>query len=141
MNEKYYTKYIGLDFLRFILSISVIIWHYQHFYIPSGIKREIYVTQQPFFKFLSLFYLKGYLAVPVFWIISGIIFYHFYFRLIENKTVNFKVFVLNRFTRLYPLHFLTLIVVLILQLFYFSRFNYYFVYQNNNFNYFLLRVC
>ena len=131
---------VGLDFLRFFLSISVIIWHYQHFFYPNQVKREIYLTQQPFFKFLSLFYQHGEKAVPVFWIISGFVFYKFYSTAIENRQVNFKKFLINRLTRLYPLHFLMLFVVLILQAIYFHFFNSYFVYDNNSIKYFILNL-
>jgi hypothetical protein len=32
--SKYIDDFKGLEPLRFILSISVIIWHYQHFFYP-----------------------------------------------------------------------------------------------------------
>lgn len=77
--------------------------------------------------------------MPIFWIISGIVFYKFYFKSIENKTVNIQKFVRNRFTRLYPLHFLTLIIVALLQIYYFSIHKSYFIYINN-LKYFVLNV-
>lgn len=131
--SKYIDDFKGLEPLRFILSISVIIWHYQHFFYPfvNYENRLFFFAKQPFFNELSFIYSQGLYAVHVFWFISGIIFYRIYEKRISQSKISFKSFLLNRFSRLYPLHLVTLLIVLILQILYHHRNQSYFIYQNN----------
>ena len=119
-------KIASVELLRFISAIMVVIWHYQLFYSPYNIflNTEILASnrdQQPFYNFLSLFYNYGNRGVDFFFIISGFVFGYVY--LVENKTVKFNFFFINRFARLYPLHLITLIVVSILQFYSYEKFN------------------
>lgn len=110
-------QYLGIETLRFLCAIAVVVWHYQHFYAGEG---EIYVVpftreMQPLFGLLKPFYGWGYMSVSIFWMISGFIFFWKYHEAIADGAVGgFKFFVL-RFSRLYPLHFVTLLVVAGLQ--------------------------
>ena len=57
-------KIASVELLRFISAMAVIIWHYQHFYLPYNFFSNIEILntnrdQQPFFEFLSLFYKYG----------------------------------------------------------------------------------
>lgn len=133
MKKIYFNDLRGLDLLRFILSISVIIWHYQHFFYPfvSFQQRGLFLEKQPFFSFLEVFYTKGYYAVQTFWLISGVIFYKVYQERISSGQITFFNFFFNRFSRLYPLHLLTLVVVVILQYLYANRYGNYFIYEKN----------
>jgi peptidoglycan/LPS O-acetylase OafA/YrhL len=102
-----------LDILRGLASLSVVLWHYQHFFfIPgAGLPSNFDRTQQPFYDVFSLFYNEGSRAVQLFFVLSGFIFFYQYSHSIkERKTGVWKFFVL-RFSRLYPLHFVTLIWV------------------------------
>jgi len=132
-SKKYINTFRGLEVLRFILSFAVIIWHYQHFFYPfvSFANRVKFFEKQPFFNSLSLFYSEGLYAVHIFWFISGLIFYTVYSERISEGKTKFNAYMLNRFSRLYPLHFLTLILVGILQYVYFSHNGNYFIYQEN----------
>ena len=105
-------KVASVELLRFISAIMVLIWHYQQFYLPINLfsDNEILVSsrdQQPFYDYLSFFFNYGNKGVDFFFIISGYVFAYVY--LVENKSVKFNFFFGNRFSRLYPLHFLTLI--------------------------------
>ena len=98
-----------LEILRFIACIGVILYHYQHFityrgsqYIPSEI---------PFEKCFGWFYRNGGSGVQVFWCLSGIIFAHVYQTRVANREISIPQFFWRRFSRLYPLHFLTLLIV------------------------------
>jgi peptidoglycan/LPS O-acetylase OafA/YrhL len=130
---KYIDDFKGLELLRFILSIAVIVWHYQHFFYPfvKDENRLNYFAKQPFFNELSFIYSYGLYAVHIFWFISGIIFLKIYETRISQNKILFKSFLLNRFSRLYPLHFATLLIVLILQILYSQHTHTYFVYPNN----------
>ena len=136
-------KIASVELLRFISAMMVIIWHYQQFYLPYNFfsDTEILIinrNEQPFYNYLSLFYNYGNRGVDLFFIISGYVFSHVY--LIENKVVNLKSFFVNRFARLYPLHFLTLIIVAFLQLYSFENFHNFFVHYYNDVYHFLLNT-
>ena len=132
-DKKYINSFRGLEILRFILSFAVIIWHYQHFFYPyvSFANRVLFFEKQPFFKSLSLFYSEGLYAVHIFWFISGLIFYTVYNQRISEGKIKFNIYMLNRFSRLYPLHFLTLLLVAVLQYVYYKSNGNYFIYQEN----------
>jgi peptidoglycan/LPS O-acetylase OafA/YrhL len=127
-----------IELLRFFASFSVLIWHYQHFSLAS-IDTSYNKNELPFTQLLRIFYEIGGSGVLVFWCISGYIFFYKYEELISKNKINFKKFFVNRFSRLYPLHFITLIIVLIFQEKYLNLFGNYFVYQINDLYHFLLQ--
>lgn len=143
-DRKYITEFIGLDPLRFLLSVIIVIRHYYHFYGPfsDGPFKDIdtIVTEQPFYNLLSLFYHYGQYAVQMFCLISGFIFYSIYHEEIANKKISFAGFSFLRLSRLYPLHFTTLFVIAGIQLFFFQVYDTYFVYQANDLKHFLLQL-
>jgi peptidoglycan/LPS O-acetylase OafA/YrhL len=132
-------RILEIEIIRFISAISVVVWHYQHFFYINE-KVDFIKDQQPFFNFFKFFYEKGYYGVQVFWLISGFILFWKYKELIVNKKLDFKNFFILRFSRLYPLHFLTLIIVALLQAIYSLNYNHYFVYGDNNIKNFLLQL-
>ena len=131
-------KLLGIELLRFFASLSILIWHFQHFSIFS--KEEFIKTEQPFYEYLALFYDHGDWGVQLFWCVSGFIFFYNYQNSIRNRTVSTHRFVLNRFSRLYPLHLITLILVFILQHYYVDIFGEYFIYTHNDFKHFFLNL-
>ena len=58
----------------------------------------------------------------------------------KNFEISAKEFTVRRFSRLYPLHFLTLIIVLILQMLLLNKNGEFSIYPNNDFKYFLLNI-
>ena len=126
----------GVEILRFISAFAILVWHYQHFNYPL-ISEEI-IVQQPYYNYLKIFYTFGYMGVNFFWCISGFIFFWKYGDVI--KDIKFSKFFLSRFSRLYPLHFVTLILVLLLQKIYFSTNGNYFITQNNDLYHFCLQL-
>ena len=140
----YLTEFIGLDLLRFMLAVSVVVRHYYHFYGPFKDSPfndfGLYISIEPFYGTLKTIYNNGHYAVQVFWLISGLIFYTIYEKEISNKYISFGKFVFLRFTRLYPLHFLMLLIVAALQVTYYKMHGEYFVYQINDLNRFFLQL-
>ena len=69
-------------------------------------------------------------------------FYFFwkYKKLIVEKKISGKNFFLLRFSRLYPLHFITLLIVAALQAIYFNTNGVFFVYQFNDLYHFILQI-
>ena len=105
-----------LDIARGIAAISVAIFHYKLFY-AFNINTEKYVLEkQPFFEILKLIYQYGWIAVQFFFLLSGFIFFKLYLIKINKKEINFYNFIILRVSRLYPLHFITLIFVLLMYL-------------------------
>ena len=80
----------------------------------------------------KLFYEKGYFAVQMFWMISGYIFFWKYSSAIAKNEISFKKFAIWRFSRLYPLHFVTLTLVAIMQCIFFKQNGVFFVYADNS---------
>jgi len=133
MNNKFERLYL-LDFARAIAATCVVLLHYQHFYLGDHNQQINFIKNiQPFYNTLRIFYEFGTVAVQFFFILSGFIFFMFYRIKILEKTIDFKSFIFLRLTRLYPLHLLTLIIVLVIQFFYNQSYSEYFIYKSNNF--------
>ncbi len=116
-------KYYSIEILRLLTSLAVIIYHYRLFFGPSNTYSSLDFLEirdkLPFYSFLEYFYNYGIYGVHIFYAISGFASRQVY---ITKKSVGAKEFFINRFARLYPLHFATLIIVTCIQ--YFSFFNY-----------------
>ena len=70
--------------------------------------------------------------MEIFWVLSGFIFFTKYLSRIQNKSITGRDFFFLRFSRLYPLHLMSLCLVAILQILYFSTYKTYFAYQQNH---------
>jgi len=137
MKENHKRLYL-LDLARAIAATCVVLHHYQHFYLGTDYQGDAFnKTHQPFYQILEPFYEFGSVAVQFFFVLSGFIFFMFYRKKIFEKTINFKNFFILRISRLYPLHLLTLIIVLILQQIFYSNFSEYFIYKQNDLSRFI----
>ncbi len=131
----------ALDVSRGIASLSVVLWHWQHFFyegpaLPKGFLPEA----QPLFAVFKLFYQKGSMGVDYFFLLSGFIFFWIYREPIRRKVVGGLQFFIQRFSRLYPLHAATLILVAVLQFFFAAQNGTSFVYPHNDAYHFLLNL-
>jgi len=130
--------FIWVDFLRGLASISILIWHYHHFYYTSADANSLTDPSiQPFYRLFSVFYNYGGAAVQLFWTISGFVFANVY---LNARTVTAKGYFVRRFARLYPLHFVTLLIVAALQFLSNKAFGHYQIYSINNVYHFLLNL-
>ena len=136
MEEKQQRLYL-LDLARAFAAICVVLQHYQHFYRNN---QDFDRSTQPFFEIISFGYNFGSQAVPFFFMLSGFIFFTFYYQKISDGKINLKNFVILRLTRLYPLHFLTLIIVAFLQQLYFVFENNYFIWNADNITTFVAHI-
>jgi len=129
-----------LEILRFIACVGVILYHYQHFITYRG--SQYVPSEIPFEKYFGWFYRYGGSGVQVFWCLSGIIFAHVYQTRVANREIEIPQFVWRRFSRLYPLHFLTLLIVagLVFVLRGATDLTY-FIYEFNDMKHFLLNVA
>jgi peptidoglycan/LPS O-acetylase OafA/YrhL len=123
-----------LDILRGLASLSVVIWHYQHFFFvaPFTLGAPFDRSAQPFYNGLSLFYNEGARAVYLFFVLSGFIFFFQYAESVRTRVTDARRFFVLRFSRLYPLHAATLIFVAIGQTVSLHLSNQTIVYECNN---------
>ncbi len=131
-----------IELLRFISSISVLIYHYKIFFFEFNGYLKINLNNQltvlPFNEIINLFYRYGDYGVQMFWCISGFIISYVYLN--KKYLVSSKEFFVNRFSRLYPLHFLTLILVLLIQTYSISTRNTYQLFEYNDLYHFILNL-
>ncbi len=134
-------RFYSLDVLRGVAALSVVLWHWQHFFLPYNRRGLAFsMDQQPLFEVLYVFYQYGYKAVELFFCLSGFIFFWLYSKHIAERAITLRYFSLLRLSRLYPLHFVTLIFVVLGQLVYKSITGAYFVYPFNDIYHFILNV-
>jgi peptidoglycan/LPS O-acetylase OafA/YrhL len=133
-------RLFGLELLRFLAAIGVLVWHYQHFMFgaPDGSAPDSNLL--PFHWLLAPFYTYGYEGVELFWCISGFIFSWKYGGVIGRAGLSFGRFAWLRFSRLYPLHLATLLLVAVLQWRYFARYGQAFVYPYNDASHFVMNL-
>ena len=101
-----------LELLRFFSSLSVLIYHYQIYFFQYNKFNSIKILDNlealPFNSILILLYKYGDYGVQMFWCISGFIISYVYIDKINS--VSARGFFVNRFSRLYPLHFCHLLL-------------------------------
>jgi peptidoglycan/LPS O-acetylase OafA/YrhL len=133
---------LGLEVLRFVCAVSVLVWHYQHFYFVGAQAVGFVASDQPLYGLLKPFYEAGWLGVQTFWCLSGFIFFWKYARPVADGAVPARHFAVLRFSRLYPLHLLTLLVVVVLGAAYRAQHGGAdFVYSHNDVPHFLLQLA
>lgn len=103
-------------------------------------KNKFIVSNQPLYDYLSIFYNHGLYAVELFFVISGFIFFYLYYDNIQNKSITLKAFFVKRLSRLYPLYFISFILVAFLQALFFETHNSYFVYYMNDIYHAILNI-
>lgn len=133
-------KFLCLELIRFICSLGVLIFHYQHFYEISG-SVPFVPSEQPLRELLAPFYDYGVYGVQIFWGISGFIFFWKYGTAVQNRRITFGRFFWLRFSRLYPLHLLTLLLVATMQPAYAALAGKAFIYQNNSVSSFVAQLA
>jgi peptidoglycan/LPS O-acetylase OafA/YrhL len=130
----------SLDALRGIAALSIVLWHWQHFgYVgtsPAGWEH----TRQPLYLLFRPFYDAGWVAVDLFFMLSGFIFYWLYSSRISEGKLPLGRFALLRWSRLYPLHLLTLLVVAAVQWGHERITGSFLVFGNNDLRHFVLQL-
>lgn len=140
-NDVWPKRLYALDVSRGFAALSVVLWHWQHFaYKGNSLSQDFVRESQPLYEIMRLFYEKGGMGVQYFFLLSGFIFFWLYREPIQNKTISAQVFGVQRFSRLYPLHLVTLLFVALLQSFYVDRENISFVYPYNDIYHFFLNL-
>jgi peptidoglycan/LPS O-acetylase OafA/YrhL len=97
--------------LRFFLAIWVVIVHYD--FLPTITKVSYERIDLPLYTYIRWFYEHQSEPVPIFWAISGAVFAIAY---PVSGSFNFRRFLIARFARLVPLHWVMLLVLFIVTL-------------------------
>jgi peptidoglycan/LPS O-acetylase OafA/YrhL len=112
--------------LRGIAALCVVFFHWELFFSTSR------TEAQPLFGLFAILYSRGGLAVDLFFCLSGFILYWLYSSRVGSGAMSGKEFFILRFSRLYPLHFTTLLVVVAAQLIFSGMTGAYFVTRYND---------
>jgi peptidoglycan/LPS O-acetylase OafA/YrhL len=119
----------SLDAIRGLAALTIVIWHWQHFFALSGEWQEGWVREwQPFYSLLKPFYLEAWAAVDLFFALSGFVFFWLYREAIREKKVGAGRFALLRVSRLWPLHALMLVAIALVQMGFHARTGSYFIF-------------
>jgi peptidoglycan/LPS O-acetylase OafA/YrhL len=133
-------KLVGLEALRFLTAVAILVFHYRHFSFVADKPVGLVPERLPLYGLLRPFHDSGAFGVWVFWCISGFIFFWKYRDPIADRAIGGWKFFTLRFSRLYPLHLLTLLSVALLQSVYFNLRGCFFVYQDNDLPHFLSQL-
>ena len=73
------SRLYSIDALRGVAALAVVVWHWQHFYAITGTWASVWNrADQPFYLFLKPLYDQGWVAVDLFFAVSGFVFYWLY---------------------------------------------------------------
>jgi len=133
-------RFHSLDALRGIAALSVVFWHWQHFFYSGIDPGDFELARLPLSRLLHLLYTQGWQAVDLFFSLSGFIFYWLYSRRVAERRISPGQFALLRFSRLYPLHLATLLLVALGQYWMLRDRGSYFVYSVNDARSFVLNL-
>jgi|GEM_PF-172321 len=104
----------SLDALRGAGALAVVFFHWQHFFTLPPSTTAFDPGAMPGARLFGPLFVQGGRAVDFFFSLSGFIFFWLYAQPVRSRTIGATEFFFLRFSRLYPLHFATLILVAIL---------------------------
>lgn len=136
-------RFDSIDAVRGLGAFAVVVWHWQHMLLAPGPKHTwppaggIDRAIEPFYPLLRTFYKYGFWAVDLFFVISGFIFFLLYRDSIAGGRTPARDFFFLRLSRLWPLHVITLVIVAVLQYFFWTRTQQTFVYFHNDVPHFI----
>lgn len=134
-------RLFSLDVSRGFAALAMVLWHWQHFaFNGAALSQNFDRGSQPLYEILMLFYEKGLRGAEYFFLLSGFIFFWLYGLSIKKKSTSFTYFWVLRISRLYPLHFVTLLIVALLQAIHISHNGSSFVYTYNDVYHFFLHL-
>jgi peptidoglycan/LPS O-acetylase OafA/YrhL len=124
----------SLDLLRGLAACAVVIFHWQWLYAdPAAAPIAFHYVFYPIYE-------TGYLAVDLFFALSGFILFRMYGERLARRQISVPEFWWNRFTRLYPLHLATLLLIAAVQPIYCASHGADFIYQDNGPTQFVLQL-
>ncbi len=104
-------RFYSLDALRGVAALEVVVYHWQLFFRDLRAAGKPGADYLPLWGLLNPVYDEGRRAVDLFFSLSGFIFFWLYAEEIKSRRVGGREFAALRFSRLYPLHLATLLLV------------------------------
>lgn len=134
--------FFSLDAIRGFAALIVVLCHWQfYFYDDQTLQtKPLKEMGLPLYSSLSILYHYASFAVDLFFLLSGFIFFWFYADKIAGRKTPFGHFMCYRLTRLYPVHLITLLSLVVLQYVMRSMNGHTFIIQNNDSWHFLLNL-
>jgi peptidoglycan/LPS O-acetylase OafA/YrhL len=131
----------SLDALRGIAALSVVFWHWQHFFAIKGDWQSGWSrTQEPLYWLFKPLYLQGWAAVDLFFVLSGFVFFWLYSDTIRTRAIGAGRFAALRLSRLYPLHLVLLLAAAAMQFAFWRQTGKFFIYQDNDLAHFIAQL-
>ncbi|HEY2445864.1 MAG TPA: acyltransferase [Rhizomicrobium sp.] len=128
----------SLDALRGVGALAIVVWHWQHFYAISGTWQEGWShAAEPLYPFLKPLYEEGWVAVDLFFAVSGFVFFWLYLEPVARREIGVGTFARQRFSRLYPLYLATLLVASAMQILFFHATGSWFIFDANDWRHFV----
>lgn len=135
------SRFYSLDVVRGGLTFFIIFFHWRHFFYDGGeVSPDFLITSQPLFSIFTPLYSQGVYAVDFFFSLSGFVFFWLYAEPIASKAVSASKYAALRFSRLYPLHIASLLLVIVAQQITVAQTGAISVYQENDWYHLLLNI-
>ncbi|SFD02730.1 Peptidoglycan/LPS O-acetylase OafA/YrhL, contains acyltransferase and SGNH-hydrolase domains [Chitinophaga sp. CF118] len=134
--------FFSLDVIRGIAAFIVVLSHWQFFFYTDDFMPPLTLegVGLPLYRYLAMFYNLAPYAVDLFFLLSGFIFFWFYGDKIASRKTSFNNFIVFRLSRLYPVHFITLMSLVVLQPIMYNLNGHYFIVHNNDTPHFILHL-
>ncbi|HEX4081106.1 MAG TPA: acyltransferase [Rhizomicrobium sp.] len=131
----------SLDVLRGIAALAIIFWHWQHFFAVRGTWQVVWSrAMQPGYLVFKPLYDLGWVAVDIFFAVSGFVFYWLYLEPVARREIGAGRFALQRLSRLYPLYLATLLAGAAMQLAFHHATANWFIFAANDWSHFVKSV-
>ncbi|MGH6876705.1 MAG: acyltransferase family protein [Rhizomicrobium sp.] len=131
----------SLDVLRGVAALAIIFWHWQHFFAVRGIWQAVWSrAMQPGYLVFKPLYDEGWVAVDVFFAVSGFVFFWLYLEPVARREIGAGKFALQRLSRLYPLYIVTLLAAAAMQLAFHHQTGNWFIFDANDWPHFVKSI-
>jgi peptidoglycan/LPS O-acetylase OafA/YrhL len=131
----------SLDVLRGVAALAIIFWHWQHFFAIRGTWQTVWSRlEEPGYAIFKPLFEEGWVAVDIFFAVSGFVFFWLYLEPLRQREIGAGKFALQRFSRLYPLYFVMLLVATALQLAFHYATGNWFIFGANDWSHFVRSI-
>jgi peptidoglycan/LPS O-acetylase OafA/YrhL len=131
----------SLDVLRGVAALAIIFWHWQHFFGLRGTWQAGWArAQEPGYALFKPLFEEGWVAVDIFFAVSGFVFFWLYLEPVRRREIGAGKFALQRFSRLYPLYFVTLLAAAAMQLAFHRATDNWFIFEANDWSHFVKSI-